>query len=67
MRVIQSKMNPKYSVTVYPSTQYGGGSGYYFHETGSGKAISPLEIKKAGGRDALKELRPKANELMHLD
>jgi hypothetical protein len=61
MKIIQSLKNPKLSVTVYPALEYKGGSGYYFHTTGSDKAMSPLELKELGLAEGLEDLREQAN------
>jgi hypothetical protein len=64
MKTIQSATNPLLSVTIYPTLEYKGGSGYHFHATGSDKAMSPLELMKLGLADGLEELREQANATM---
>jgi hypothetical protein len=61
LKTIQSATNPLLSVTIYPTLEYKGGSGYHFHTTGSDKAMSPLELRELGLADGLEELRGQAN------
>lgn len=59
MITIQSTVNSNYSVTIYPLKQYGGGNGYFFHETGKDKGIAPIDLPRA----VVNDLRPKAKQI----
>lgn len=61
--VIQSKIRPEISVTVYPVKQYGGGNGYCFHDSGL-SVYTQRELIEIGMADVVEELRPQANELL---
>ena len=64
MKTVASKIDPTYSVTVYPREGYGPlASGFHLHATGdSGNAIAPMDIASGDVRIELREL---AIEIYH--
>jgi len=57
MVTLQSKVNPDYSVTIYPISEYKGGNGFWYHKTGNVKdAMSQLEIMRSGNAEVIDEL-----------
>lgn len=62
MIIIQSKINPNYSVNVRPLKQYAGGNGFYFFlTTDKNKHFTGLELKRLAGDNVFDELWLKAS------
>ena len=58
MITITSKVNPAYSVTVFPESQYGNGNGYFYHYSIDNCVITPSDLPK----EIKDELKPLAEE-----
>ena len=58
MLIIESKINPRFAVKVWPIKVYGSGNGYALFEVSTNKAYSPNEFRDIGvSEDVILELQ----------